>query len=165
MMSVAGCRVNGDYTIHCVNLTGEGEQHFEFSPQTSLHTPFSTLQAPQYLYEPNASIMKAGCFAEVAQCFGISQIAQNSHLFVSKERVESFPGREFLIDAITTMNKRELKQRLQGISQANITVRNFPLTVAELRRRLKLSEGGSTYLFATTLASDDRVLIFCRKVV
>ena len=165
VMSGAGCRVNGDYTIHCVNLTGEGEQHFEFSPQTSLHTPFSTLQAPQYLYEPNASIMKAGCFAEVAQRFGISQIAQNSHLFVSKERVESFPGREFLIDAITTMNKRELKQHLQGISQANITVRNFPLTVAELRRRLKLSEGGSTYLFATTLASDDRVLICCRKVV
>lgn len=119
----------------------------------------------QFLYEPNASIMKAGCFSEVSQRFNVGQLAQNSHLFVSAEGIDNFPGRSFQIEAVTSMNKHELKQHLQGIKQANITVRNFPLTVAELRKRLKLNEGGSVYIFATTLASDDRVLIICRKTV
>ena len=109
--------------VHCVNLTGEGEQHFVFAPQISLHTPPSTLHEKSstlheksftlhefnYLYEPNASIMKAGCFDALAQQFGICQIAQNSHLFVSDERVQDFPGREFAIESVSTMGKRELK--------------------------------------------------------
>ena len=128
------------------------------------HTPH-TPHHGTFLYEPNASIMKAGCFDEVAQRYGVSQVAQNSHLFVADERIKDFPGRTFLIDTITSMNKRELKAALDGISQANIAVRNFPLSVAELRKRLKLSEGGSTYIFATTLASDDRVLLVCRKPI
>ena len=119
----------------------------------------------QFLYEPNASIMKAGCFSEVSQRFNVRQLAQNSNMFVSAELVGDFPGRSFQIEAVTSMNKHELKHHLQGIKQANITVRNFPLTVAELRKRLKLNEGGSVYIFATTLASDDRVLIICRKAV
>ena len=118
-----------------------------------------------FLYEPNASIMKAGCFDEVSRRFKVGQLAQNSHLFVSANYVSDFPGRSFQIDAVTSMNKRELKEKLQGLTQANIAVRNFPLTVAELRKRLKLSEGGSVYIFATTLASGNRVLILCRKAV
>ena len=157
--------------VHCVNLTGEAEQHFVFAPQISLHTPHSTLHEKSftlhefnYLYEPNASIMKAGCFDALAQQFGVSQIAQNSHLFVSDERVQDFPGREFAIESVSTMGKRELKEKLGGMAQANIAVRNFPLTVAELRRRLKLSEGGSTYIFATTLADKSHVLLITRKL-
>ena len=118
---------------------------------------------PHFLYSPNASIMKAGCFEEVAARFSLYQLAQNSHLFVSDKLVEDFPGRVFQIDAVTTMNKRELRQHLQGMTQANITVRNFPLSVAELRKRLKLSEGGSTYIFATTLADGDKVLLICSR--
>jgi hypothetical protein len=109
--------------------------------------------------------MKAGCFDEVSRQFQVGQLAQNSHLFVSANYVNDFPGRTFQIDAVTTMNKRELKEKLQGLTQANIAVRNFPLTVAELRKRLKLNEGGSAYIFATTLASGNRVLILCRKAV
>ena len=115
------------------------------------------------LYEPNASIMKAGCFAELSQHFGIAPIATNSHLFVSADMVNDFPGRTFQIDAVTSLNKRELKEKTGGLTQANITVRNFPLTVAELRKRLKLSEGGSTYIFATTLANGEKVLLICSK--
>ena len=115
------------------------------------------------LYEPNASIMKAGCFAEVAQRFGVRPVAQNSHLFTSEEPVEGFPGRSFQIEAVTSMNKRELRQHLQGLTQANITVRNFPLSVAELRRRLKLGEGGDTYIFATTLADKSHALLIARR--
>lgn len=123
----------------------------------------SIAATPFYLYEPNAAIMKGGFFAELTARYGISQIAQNSHLFVSEQRVEGFPGREFRIKAVTTMNKKELKQALQGIAQANITVRNFPLSVAELRKRLKISEGGSTYIFATTLAHGEHLLFICEK--
>ena len=115
------------------------------------------------LYEPNASIMKAGCFAELSQHYGIAPVARDSHLFVSADEVDDFPGRTFVIDAVTTLNKRDLKVHLAGIRQANITVRNFPLTVAELRKRLKLSEGGSTYIFATTLANGEKVLLICSK--
>ena len=116
-----------------------------------------------YLYSPNASIMKAGCFAEVAARFSLHQLAQNSHLFVSDKQAADFPGRIFHIDAVTTMNKHDLRQHLQGLTQANIAVRNFPLSVAELRKRLKLSEGGSTYIFATTLADGKKVLLICSR--
>ena len=117
-----------------------------------------------FLYEPNASVMKAGCFDALAAQFGVQQLAQNSHLFVSDERVGEFPGRAFKVETVVTMNKKELKQALGGLKQANITVRNFPLSVAELRKRLKLSEGGSAYLFATTLADGNHVLIVCQRL-
>ena len=116
------------------------------------------------LFEPNASVMKAGCFDALAAQFGVQQLAQNSHLFVSDERVGEFPGRAFKVETVVTMNKKELKQALGGLKQANITVRNFPLTVAELRKRLKLSEGGSVYIFATTLANGNHVLIVCQRL-
>ena len=94
----------------------------------------------------------------------MQQIEKNSHLFVSAEYVDDFPGRVFQIEAVSSMNKRELKERLSGISQANITVRNFPMDVAALRRRLRLADGGSTYIFATTLADKSHVLLLCRKI-
>ena len=115
-----------------------------------------------YLYEPNASVMKAGCFAELSARFSVCQLAQNSHLFVSDRFEADFPGRKFRVVAVSSMNKRELKETIAPLGRANITVRNFPLSVAELRRRLKLSEGGNHYIFATTLAHGDRVLIVCQ---
>ena len=143
----------------CVN----DDHVFEPTAQTA-QIPQAAL-SPRYLYEPNASIMKAGCFTELSQHYGVAPIAHDSHLFISADYVAGFPGRSFQIDAMTTMNKRDLKETLQGLTQANITVRNFPLSVADLRRRLKLSEGGSTYIFATTLATGDRRLFVCHKVV
>ena len=118
---------------------------------------------PVYLYEPNASVMKAGCFVEIASAYGVEAVSRNSHLFVSEGRVEGFPGRAFSVKAVTTMNKRELKKTLAGISNANIAVRNFPMSVADLRKRLKLKDGGDTYIFATTTAGGDHVLIVCRR--
>ena len=118
----------------------------------------------QYLYEPNAAIMKGGFFAELSAQYGVSQIAQNSHLFVSEQRVEGFPGREFRIKAVTTMNKKELKQALQDIDRANISVRNFPMSVEALRQRLRLKDGGDVYIFATTTADGSRQLFICRKI-
>ncbi len=130
-----------------------------------LHTPVPalTVHDSAYLYEPNASIMKAGCFAEIARVYGISAVSMNSHLFLSKDRAKNFPGREFAIDAVTTMNKRQLKQTLGDLKQANIAVRNFPLSVAELRKRLKLRDGGDAYIFATTTADGEHVLLLTHK--
>ena len=128
----------------------------------SLNSQLSTLNS-QFLFEPNASIMKAGCFAELSQAYGVEAIGPNSHLFVSSGRVEQFPGREFAIEAVCTLNKRQLKQTLGTLKQANIAVRNFPMSVAELRKRLKLRDGGDTYIFATTTREGEHVLIICRK--
>ena len=116
-----------------------------------------------FLYEPNASVMKAGCFDEIARAFGISAISPNSHLFLSDREIDGFPGRSFAVDAVTTMNKRQLRQILSGMKQANIAVRNFPLSVAELRKRLKLSDGGDTYIFATTTSEGDHILMLTHK--
>ena len=121
------------------------------------------LSSQAYLFEPNASIMKAGCFTLLEQRFNVSQLDKNSHLFVSDKDCSDFPGRRFTIEKTTSMNKRELKTALAGIDKANITVRNFPLSVAELRKRLKLKDGGNLYLFATTLADGQHQLFLCRK--
>ena len=117
----------------------------------------------QFLYVPNASIMKAGCFEELAERFQVAPLDRNSHLFVSDREVQDFPGRCFVIEKMTSMNKRELKEALTGIRQANIAVRNFPLSVAELRKRLKLQDGGDTYIFATTVADKGHQLLICHK--
>ena len=116
-----------------------------------------------FLFEPNASVMKAGCFDEIARAYGVSAVSRNSHLFLSDREIDGFPGRSFAIDAVTTMNKRQLRQTLSGMKQANIAVRNFPLSVAELRKRLKLSDGGDTYIFATTTSEGDHILMLTHK--
>ena len=116
-----------------------------------------------FLFEPNASVMKAGCFDEIARAYGVSAVSRNSHLFLSDHEIDGFPGRSFAIDAVTTMNKRQLRQTLSGMKQANIAVRNFPLSVAELRKRLKLSDGGDTYIFATTTSEGDHILMLTHK--
>ena len=146
-------------TIYCVN----DDSVFSYRPSPTSSNHISHHSSLVFLYEPNASIMKAGCFNDIAKAFGVSQLASNSHLFTSDRLVADFPGRVFHIEAVTTMNKRELRTALADIRQANITVRNFPLTVAQLRQRLKLSEGGSTFIFATTLADGSHVLLICSK--
>ena len=117
-----------------------------------------------YLYEPNASIMKAGCFAELERAFGAKQVERNSHLFVSERFIEDFPGRKFRVEKVTTLNKKDIKNALDGIVKANITVRNFPMSVEQLRKRLKIKEGGSDYIFATTLMDKSHVLLLCSRL-
>lgn len=158
----------------CVNLLPNGTtQRFEtlLSPPSSPflsreNTPrHSNPSSWKYLYEPNASIMKAGCFEELSQAYGISQLSPNSHLFVSESPVADFPGRGFQIEGTTSLNKQELKTALKEIERANITVRNFPMSTEELRKKLRLKDGGEDYIFATTLADGSRMLFICRKIV
>ena len=138
---------------------------FVYTPGSLRPAPNSKLktQNSKFLHEPNASIMKAGCFDELAAAYGVSPVSRNSHLFLSAEPVDGFPGRSFSIERVTTLNKRELRQALAGIEKANIATRNFPLSVAELRKRLKLKDGGDVYIFATTTAEGEHVLLISRK--
>ena len=153
----------GNLRIYCVNDAQSfvcDELDMETSP---VKIAPSTLEEMQYLYEPNASLMKAGCFCVLSERYGARMLSKNSHLFVSREPIAAFPGRSFRIIAISSFNKKELKRHLSGITKANIATRNFPLSVAELRKRLKLKDGGETYIFATTLSDESHVLVITEK--
>ena len=134
----------------------------EFSRQQTGDARY--LSPVTYLFEPNASIMKAGCFEEIQARLPVVQLDRNSHLFVSDQEISDFPGRRFEILRTTSMNKRELKAALADIDRANIAVRNFPLPVAELRKKLKLKDGGEVFIFATTVAKEGHQLFICRKI-
>ena len=145
----------------CVNNNQIFEVSSHSSPLTSHPSP---LTSEQFLYEPNASIMKAGCFDALAQQYPVCQVSANSHLFLSSVEIEDFPGRRFQICAISSTNKQTLKETLAGVSRANITVRNFPMSVEQLRKKLHLKDGGDTYIFATTEADGAHSLYICRKI-
>ena len=167
---------SGDETaLFCVNLESD-DPSFVLPSIREEHTalPYATPQPGDILFEPNASLMKAGCFAALSERYGVAPLAHDSHLFLQSNKVTKYqgnkgdklPGRVFRVEAVSTMGKRELRQALQGIAQANITTRNFPMKPEELRRKLKLKEGGDTYIFATTLAPTEgnqkrHVLLIC----
>lgn len=119
----------------------------------------ATVDKGMYLYEPFTALLKAGCFALLTKRFPVAQIDNNSHLFVSQTFVQGFPGRCFRISDVLTMNRRNVKTALTGISHANIAVRNFPLTAAQLARRLRIRDGGDTYIFATTSAGRHLLIV------
>lgn len=116
----------------------------------------------KYLYEPGASLLKAGAYRLLGSRYNVKKLHPNSHLYTSDTLVD-FPGRSFQVESVSGFGKKELKTFLQGMEKANLTVRNFPSSVAELRKKLKLKEGGNTYLFATTLKGEEKVLIKCTK--
>ena len=116
-----------------------------------------------YIYEPHASILKAGLQDVLCERYAVEKLHPMSNLFVSPSPVQDFPGRGFEIVASCGFGKKELRAMLAGVTKANITVRNFPASVAELRKKLRLAEGGDVYLFATTVADGSHRLIRCIK--
>ena len=163
LLVLSARNMGGNLRIYCVNDAQSfvcDEMDMESS---SVKIAPSTLEEMQYLYEPNASLMKAGCFGVLSDRYDARMLSKNSHLFVSQAPIEAFPGRSFRIIAISSFNKKELKRHLSGITKANIATRNFPLSVAELRKRLKLKDGGETYIFATTLSNESHVLVITEK--
>ena len=163
LLVLSARNMGGNLRIYCIN----DAQSFvcdELDMESSqVKIAPSTLEEMQYLYEPNASLMKAGCFGVLSGRYDARMLSKNSHLFVSREPIEAFPGRSFRIIAVSSFNKKELKRHLSGITKANIATRNFPLSVAELRKRLKLKDGGETYIFATTLSDESHVLVITEK--
>ncbi len=151
--------------VHCLNFTSTGgRQSLTFTRRQEKECPLAcTSQLKGYLYEPNASILKAGAFRSLSYIYKVEKLHPNSHLYTSNQYLPDFPGRKFAITGSCGFNKKEIREMLAAQKKANLTVRNFPATVAELRKRLKLAEGGDTYLFATTLADEKKVLIRCQE--
>lgn len=167
LLLVLSTVVESELKVYCADLSTASDTPslFVYTPGSSAPVANSKLkiQNSKFVHEPNASIMKAGCFDELAAAYGVSPVSRNSHLFLSDEPVEGFPGRSFVVERVTTMNKGELRKALVGIEKANIATRNFPLTVAELRKRLKIKDGGDVYIFATTTAEGEHLLLISRK--
>lgn len=152
---------DGGLTIHCIN----DDQSLAFTPSMDDQLLLIADDArASYLYEPNASVMKAGCFEVLTGRFPVKALAADSHLFVSDDAIRDFPGRGFAIDAVTTMNKKELSRALAGITRANVATRNFPMTARQLQQRLRLYDGGDRYIFGTTTAAGQRMLYICHKL-
>ncbi len=147
--------------IHCA----DGMQHFTFMPsEESAAQVQYTARVGKYLYEPGAAMLKGGAFKLAAVRYGLQKLHPNSHLYTADQLAPDFPGRTFRVESISGFGKRELRQFCAGTAQANLSVRNFPSTVADLRRKLKLRDGGEAYWFATTLNDNQHVLVNCRKV-
>lgn len=163
LLLVLSARNMGNLRIYCVNDAQSFVCEESDMESSSVKIAPFTLEEMLYLYEPNASLMKAGCFGVLSERYDARMLSKNSHLFVSREPIAVFPGRSFRIIAISSFNKKELKRHLSGITKANIATRNFPLSVAELRKRLKLKDGGETYIFATTLSDESHVLVITEK--
>ncbi len=151
-----------DVSIKTINLT-HGETisfNFQLSEEKQIDVTYGLPK--KYLYEPNAAIMKAGGFSSIAHSFSLEKLHPHSHLYTANELID-FPGRRFEIQKIVPFNKKVFKKELH-LSKANITTRNFPVSVSEIRRKLTLTDGGTDFLFATTLFTGDKAILHCTKV-
>jgi hypothetical protein len=117
----------------------------------------------KYLYEPNVAILKSGAFKSFGSKLSLHKLHVNTHLYTSSELLLNIPARAFIVSKVWGNSKQELKELSATHPTANITIRNYPLSVAELRKKLNIKDGGEVYLFATTLANDNKVIIECKK--
>jgi len=154
---------NSEKNIHIetVNIKSDNIEFFNFkfneenSAEAKYNSPLS------YLYEPNSSILKSGGFNTVSEKLKVYKLHKNSHLYTSNTLIE-FPGRIFKVDDIIAYNKKEIKEK--GLTKANITTRNFPDSVENIRKKFKIKDGGNTYIFATTNKENQKILIICSKL-
>lgn len=153
----------GEVQCVCTHLlTLQPEVRFLLEEERRGATPLAET-VMRYLYEPNPAVMKAGGYKTVAERYGVLKLHKNSNLFTSDILVADFPGRIFEVEAFAPFNKRVKQTLLSEVDNASIAVRNFPLTVAELRKTLRIGDGDGVYLFATTLKGEKRVVIRTKK--
>jgi len=146
--------------IKTVNLT-ETDQEFQFNFQEEIDTNSSYSEPLNYLYEPNASILKAGAFSSITEKYELNKLAPNTHLYTSEKRIKNFPGRTFKIDQTLPYSPKEFRKT--GIEKANVSCRNFKEKPEQVKKKLKLKDGGEKYIFATTDLNIKPVLIVCMK--
>ena len=163
-------KYNGETQIHAINLksTVNGQQTTDrLLTGTLSHEATLTLtyarEVGRYLYEPYAAHLKSGLYKTIAEAYEVKKLHQHSHLYTSMELNSEFPGRCFEVEQVIPFDKKSAKSLFKSLKQANLTTRNFPLAVSELRTQYKIKEGGATYIFATTLHDDSKVLIVCKK--
>ncbi|MDN3493254.1 THUMP-like domain-containing protein [Winogradskyella bathintestinalis] len=144
-----------------VNLQKHTSQHFEFYFNHESNVTANYSQPLTYLYEPNAAILKSGSFNAISKLLNVDKLHKHSHLYTS-ETLLDFPGRRFKIDNVLPFHKKTFSKT--KITKANITTRNFPLSVNEIRKKLKVKDGGTTYLFFTTNLNNDKIILICSKI-
>lgn len=150
----------GDLKIKTINITKKGIQDFEFNFEDELRATVEYALPLTYLYEPNSAILKGGAFNHICSSLNIKKLHKHSHLYTSDELI-SFPGRRFRIEKVMLFNKKIFAKA--GIQKANITTRNFPLSVNDIRKKLKIKDGGTSYLFFTTDKNNTKIIILCSK--
>lgn len=165
VLLILGQSVENNKKIKAINFGKNNEnQVFEYSIDDELNAIASFTSAiEKYLYEPNAAVMKSGAFKLVGGRFNLRKLHKNTHLYTSNKLLPDFPGRIFETRHLWGNSKAELKELAQHLPKANITTRNYPISVDELRKKLKIKDGGDTYLFACTLADEQKIIIECKK--
>lgn len=158
-------KINEKVPIHCIDFKKNNEiKEFTFNLQDEEYLSVDLAKdLEEYLYEPNVSILKSGGFKSIANKFDLRKLEMNSHLYTSNTLLEDFPGRKFLIREKVLVQKKALKKSLPHL-KANLSIRNFPQSVDQLRKKLKLKEGGEDYLFATTIMNNEKVLLLCDRI-
>jgi hypothetical protein len=151
----------GKTTIKTVNILKEKRDDFEFVWNENPQIPLYDLPE-KYLYEPNSAIMKSGGFDQVGTFYKLKKLHKHSHLYTNTEII-AFPGRIFEIENYFQYHKKEMKNFLEG-KQFNITTRNFPETVENIRKKWKIKEGGKQYCFFTTDENDNKIVLICTKI-
>jgi len=149
-------------TINFSNNKNNQLFDFKINDETNAN-PAYTLEIKKYLYEPNAAVMKSGAFKLIGYHFGLHKLHINTHLYTSNELESNFPGRIFKVVNVYNNTKKELKELITKAPKANISTRNYPLNVDEIRKKLRIKDGGDTYLFACTLANEQKVIVECKK--
>ncbi len=151
-----------DVKFVAVNLKKDLCEKFCFTMLEELEAlPSYADEVKKYLYEPNAAILKAGAFKSVAVRYGLEKLHPHTHLYTSDILLDTFPGRCFQVGHVFSV--KEAMSLKNEVSKANVSVRNFPLSADELRRKLKLADGGEVYLYGTTVDQDRKLVILCRK--
>ncbi|MEZ4855863.1 MAG: class I SAM-dependent methyltransferase [Gelidibacter sp.] len=150
----------GDIEIKTANIKSEAIEKFDFYLTQEANSESDFSEPLAYLFEPNAAILKSGGFDSITQTFNVKKLHKHSHLYTSDVFID-FPGRCFEIETVFLYNKKALKYF--GIKKANITVRNFPESVQQIRKKLNIKDGGSTYLFFTTNLKNEKIGMLCKK--
>ncbi|SEB47995.1 hypothetical protein SAMN04489761_0958 [Tenacibaculum sp. MAR_2009_124] len=153
---------NGDLEIKTINIKKNGNENYTLKLNDKSEVKFG--EPLTYLYEPNSAILKAGAFDQIGNSYGLIKLHQHSHLYTSNEKIINFPGRIFKIQNSFEYNKKKSKKEINS-DKANITTRNFPKTVEQLRKELKLKDGGDRYIFFTTNINNKLIVIDCKKII
>lgn len=152
---------SGQIEIKTINLKNRGSENFEFFIEDEAQVATVYSEPLSYLYEPNAAVMKSGAFNVLTWAFDIQKLHKHSHLYTSDALLD-FPGRAFQILKSIPYSKKQMKKL--AIEKANITTRNFPDTVQNIRKVFNIKDGGTHYLFFTTDVNNEKTVIFCSKV-
>lgn len=152
---------NSDLKIKTINLIKSKKQVLEFNLGDEFNLEIDYSQPLSYLYEPNSAILKAGGFKTISNLLKLPKLHKHSHLYTSKDLIE-FPGRRFKIEKCLPFNKKAMDK--ESIRNANVTTRNFPISVGDIRKKMKLKDGGDIYLFFTTNINDEKTILICSKI-